>query len=653
MRILCVGGGPAGLYFSILVKRARPDWSLTVIERNAPGDTFGWGVVFSDKTIEGLREADPPSHDQIQQAFRRWEEIDVFFRGRKLSSGGHGFSGIARRRLLSILETRAKSLGVDLRHGSELTEGELDHLIGSYDLVVGADGVNSVVRRRAEALFNPRSEGAHSRYLWLGTEQKLDAFTFDFQHTEAGWFALHAYRFDDAMSTAVIEVPEATWRRLGLDSAGQAESISYCERLFAERLDGCRLIASPSHPRGSAVWQRFTHMLCERWYVDKCVLLGDAAHTAHFSVGSGTKLALEDAMDLAGALTSGQAAEFENLDVAPDPRGARLQRYQQRREPEVRKLQVAALNRMRWFECVDMRADMAPEQFAYSLLTGSERVSHRNLQQRDATFIACYEAWLAQSQPAITGFAGPPHKLPIQLRGLCLRNRLVSQLSPLSLASWAPRVAGDEDAGLVILDAADIESSSCAAAISEATANYIGVAKRICVGIELLSGIENAVTVANRAAKAGVDMLDVRFSFDACIADNGDAAVKVLAALRALWPHKPISGGFVLSSQLHGPHLPVAMLALAHRFKAAGVDVLVLPAGNQSLQSALPYQSMYAGYSIEQIRLLSGVAVMVELANFAGSGATVRIQNTRKHRNGRDYADTMIAAGRADLCLLQ
>ncbi len=650
MRILCVGGGPAGLYFSILVKRARPDWSLTVIERNAPGDTFGWGVVFSDKTIEGLREADPPSHDQIQQAFRRWEEIDVFFRGRKLSSGGHGFSGIARRRLLSILETRAKSLGVDLRHGSELTEGELDHLIGSYDLVVGADGVNSVVRRRAEALFNPRSEGAHSRYLWLGTEQKLDAFTFDFQHTEAGWFALHAYRFDDAMSTAVIEVPEATWRRLGLDSAGQAESISYCERLFAERLDGCRLIASPSHPRGSAVWQRFTHMICERWYVDKCVLLGDAAHTAHFSVGSGTKLALEDAMALAGALTSGQAAEFENLDVAPELLASRLQRYQERREPEVRKLQVAALNRMRWFETVAMRADMAPEQFAYSLLTGSERVSHRNLQQRDTTFVACYEAWLAHSQPVTMGFAGPPHKLPIQLRGLCLKNRLVSHVSQLSLVSTAGSV---DDAGLVLLDAADIESSSCAAAISEAKANHIGVAMRICVERELFSGNESALVVANRAGSAGVDMLDVRFSFDACIADNGDAAVKVLAALRAVWPLKPICGGFVFSSPLHGPHLPEAMLALALSFKAAGVDVLVLPEGDQSLHPALPHQSMYAGYSIEQIRLLSGVAVMVELANFAGSGATGRIQNTRKHRNGRDYADTMIAAGRADLCLLQ
>ena len=438
MRIICLGGGPAGLYFSIQARLARPDWEVTVVERNRADDTFGWGVVFSDQTMGGFAQADAASHAEILRNFRHWEEIDVWFRGRRITSGGHGFCGIARMKLLRILQARAAELGVVMQHGMEA--GDAATLAAEYDLVVGADGANSATRRRFETDFSPGIEPRRNRYIWLGTKRKLDAFTFDFRETPHGWFNLHAYRFDAEMSTFIVETTEETWRKAGLDHMPQADSIAYCETLFAERLAGERLISNASHLRGSAVWLKFNRILCERWHHRNVVLIGDAAHTAHFSIGSGTKLAMEDAIALARVLAATDGSVPE-----------RLQRYQEERETEALKLQSAARNRMEWFENVGRYVHLEPEQFAYSLLTGSQRLCHDNLRLRDPAYIAGYERWFAArdtagmpaNNVATTPSAAPlpPMFTPFRLRGLDLRNRVV--VSPMAMYSCADGMPSD------------------------------------------------------------------------------------------------------------------------------------------------------------------------------------------------------------------
>jgi anthraniloyl-CoA monooxygenase len=318
MRIACLGGGPAGLYFPILAKKANPSWDITVIERNHPDSTFGWGVVFSDKTMGGFKDADAETHAAITDAFRHWDDIDVFFKGQKVTSGGHGFCGIARMKLLQILQNRAATLGVKLQFETEITDP--DRYAAEYDLVVASDGASSITRRTYEDIFRPNVQVRHNRFIWLGTRKRLDAFTFDFRQTEWGWFTLHAYRFDADWSTFIVETPEKNWLKAGIDKMTAEESIALCERLFAERLDGNSLISNAKHLVGSAVWLKFNRILCERWHHKNIVLIGDAAHTAHFGIGSGTKLAMEDAMALARVLE----ARESGVTVA-------LEQYQQER----------------------------------------------------------------------------------------------------------------------------------------------------------------------------------------------------------------------------------------------------------------------------------------------------------------------------------
>jgi anthraniloyl-CoA monooxygenase len=301
MKIVCLGGGPAGLYFSILAKKAHPSWDVTVIERNRLDDTFGWGVVFSDKTMDGFEDVDPETHCEITRAFRHWDDIDVFFKGQKLTSGGHGFCGIGRIKLLQILQKRAAGLGAKLIFQTEITDP--DAYAADYDLVIASDGASSVTRRKYESIFKPNIQPRHNRFIWLGSKKKLDAFTFDFANTEWGWFNLHAYRFDADWSTFIVETPEENWLKAGIDKMEQEESIALCEKLFADRLDGNALISNAKHLRGSAVWLRFNRVLCEKWFHKNIVLIGDAAHTAHFSIGSGTKLAMEDAIALTRVLS--------------------------------------------------------------------------------------------------------------------------------------------------------------------------------------------------------------------------------------------------------------------------------------------------------------------------------------------------------------
>lgn len=426
MRVLVVGGGPGGLYAALLLKRRHPDARITVCERNRPDDTFGWGVVLSDQTVDNLRAADADSGTRIARALHHWDDIEIHFGDRSIRSGGHGFSGIGRKEMLAILQERCTALGVELRFQTEIPD-DLQALVTSErpDLIIAADGLNSRIRERYSDSFGPDTDLRLCRYVWLGTPRKFDAFTFAFRETEHGWFQAHAYQFDAAMSTFIVETPQEVWERAGLDTMEAEESIAYCARLFADRLDGAPLLSNAKHLRGSAQWIRFPRVTCRSWvhWIGRVpvVLLGDAAHTAHFSIGSGSKLALEDAI----ALDTILAAE-------PDvPRA--LKRYQAERSVEVLKLQNAARNSTEWFEHVDRYARLAPEQFAYSLLTRSQRISHENLRVRDAAYVAKFERWFAQQAGLQLSHAtpAPPALLtPFTLRGVTLRNRVV--VSPMA-----------------------------------------------------------------------------------------------------------------------------------------------------------------------------------------------------------------------------
>lgn len=426
MRILSIGGGPAGLYFALLAKRADPRHAIRVIERNRPYDTFGWGVVFSDQTLGNLEAADPESARQIVGAFNHWDDIDVHFKGRTITSGGHGFCGIGRKRLLNILQRRCEALGVELVFDRDVSDDRQAAREFGADLVIGADGINSRIRARYAETFRPDVDTRRCRFVWLGTKKLFSAFTFAFEKTEYGWFQAHAYQYDGDTSTFIVETPEENWRRTGIDRMSQEEGIAFCERLFAKYLDGHRLMSNAAHLRGSAIWIRFPRVICASWIhwndIDgrrvPVVLLGDAAHTAHFSVGSGTKLAFEDGIALARAL----AAD-------PDDLAGALARYEAERSVEVLKIQNAARNSTEWFENVERYTAFEAEQFAYSLLTRSQRISHENLRLRDKAFVERIEGWFAQ-RTGLPERARPPMFTPYTLRGLTLKNRVV--VSPMA-----------------------------------------------------------------------------------------------------------------------------------------------------------------------------------------------------------------------------
>ncbi|MFV0284333.1 MAG: bifunctional salicylyl-CoA 5-hydroxylase/oxidoreductase [Castellaniella sp.] len=439
MKIVCIGGGPAGLYLALLMKKLNAQHEVVVVERNRPYDTFGWGVVFSDATMDNMRQWDRETADEIQEAFNHWDDIELRFKGRTIRSGGHGFVGIGRKKLLNILQARCEQLGVELVFETEVNSDE-DY--PDADLIIASDGIFSKIRDKYADTFKPDIVTRPNRYIWLGTNKLYDAFTFDFRKTEHGWFQAHIYKFDEKTTTFIVECPEHVWLAHGLDKADQQQSIAFCEKLFNEgNLEGAALMTNARHLRGAA-WLNFQRVVCDQWWLKNkhgshVVLMGDAVHTAHFAIGSGTKLAIEDAIEL--------TRQFQLLGDGVAHLPEVLTAYQEARRIETLRLQNAAWNAMEWFEvCGERYCDQfEPEQFMYSMLTRSQRISHENLRLRDREWLEGYERWFAERAqvPAQAGRVTPPMFTPWTVRGLTLKNRIV--VSPMAQYSAVDGTVGD------------------------------------------------------------------------------------------------------------------------------------------------------------------------------------------------------------------
>ena len=720
-RILCIGGGPAGLYFALLMKLRFAHLHITVVERHRPFDTFGWGVVFSDQTLDNLRLADPPTARLIGESFNHWDDIEVNFKGQSVRSSGHGFCGIGRKRLLNILQERCLALGVELVFDTESTDDQALALQYRADMVVASDGLHSRIRQRYTDVFAPDIDLRACRFVWLGTHQRFSAFTFAFEQTEHGWFQAHAYQFDESTSTFIVETPESVWQAHGLDQMPQDQAIAFCERLFSKYLGGHPLLSNASHLRGSANWIRFPRVICRNWVhvLDLAgrqvpvVLMGDAAHTAHFSIGSGTKLAMEDAIDLAHALSvHGQWLTSELPKV--------LHNYQARRSVEVLKIQNAARNSTEWFENVQRYSGMQIEQFAYSLLTRSQRISHENLRLRDPQWLQGFESWLA------AGSAVPPMFTPHRVRELVLKNRIV--VSPMATYSAVEGVP--QDFHLVHLGAramggaamvfVEMTSPSPQGRITPACpglwndaqmsaftriVQYVHQHSMAKIALQLgHSGAKGSTQVgwaqvdepltegnwpllaasalaygpnnqtpsamtradmdevrtqfvqaAQRAVMAGFDWLELHCAHGYLLAsflspltnlrtdDYGGSLdnrcrypLEIFAALRAVWPvHLPMSVRISAHDWAPGGNTADDAVQIARLFQAAGCDLIDVSSG-QTTRAAKPvYGRMYQTPFADRIRNEVGIQTMAV-------GAITEA----------DHANSIIAAGRADLCAI-
>jgi anthraniloyl-CoA monooxygenase len=497
MKITVIGAGPGGLYFAILMKKARPAAEIHVYERNRADDAYGWGVVFSDETLSHFERADAQSYRAISQSFAHWDRIDTYLGGELVSSTGHGFSGLARPQLLAILQGRAAELGVDLTFEHDIDGIEA---FADSDLVVAADGINSKIRDGYAEHFQPDIVSGRSKFIWLGTTRRFEAFTFIFRESEHGLFQVHAYPFDERTSTFIVETDEDTWRRAGLDRAGTDESLAYCERLFAPELDGHRLLDNRSQ------WINFRRVKNATWHRDNLVLIGDAAHTAHFSIGSGTKLAMEDAVALVAALGS-----HEQVEDA-------LRAYEEARWVDVLKLQKAATTSREWFEQVSRYRHQEPLQFTFNLMTRSKRITHENLRRRDPALVADVDRWFADQAGCADQRPAPsPMFTPFELRGMRLENRVV--VSPMcqysadegTVSDWhlvhlGSRAVGG--AGLVIVEATAVSpegriSPGCAGMYAP---EHVGAWKRIVDFVHGHSGAKIAVQLAHAGRKASTDL---------------------------------------------------------------------------------------------------------------------------------------------------
>lgn len=705
-----VGAGPGGLYLAISLKLKAPSLAVTVHERNKADDTFGWGVVFSDQTLANLKADDPETAALIEAAFVHWDDIDVHIRGRTVRSGGHGFAGVGRQRLLTILQDRARALGVDLRFEAEVED--IRALPG--DVVVAADGLNSRTRNADPETFGVDVDVRSNKYIWLGTRQTFATFTFAFVETPHGWIWAHAYQFEPGASTFIVECSEATWRGLGFDAMDQDQTCRAAEALFAEWLGGHGLMSNAKHLRGSA-WLNFPRVACASWRDGKVVLLGDAAHTAHFSIGSGTKLAFEDAIRLAQALTGGG-----DLD-------AELAAYEAERRVEVLKLQSAARNSTEWFETVDRYVNLDPLQFTYSLLTRSQRVSHENLRLRDRDFLTGVERWFADAagHPP-TNDPPPPMFAPLRLRGLTLPNRVV--VSPMCMYSAEDGTVGDfhlvhlggralGGAGLVFTEMTDVSADAritpgCAGMYRpehrdawKRIVDFVhGQGSRIAIQLAhagrrgsverpwgdradqpLLEGgwpliapsaipwtdadqtpremarddmdrvRDDFVRATRWADEAGFDMVELHCAHGYLLSsfltpvsnhrtdDYGGPVenrlrfpLEVFAAMRAVWPdEKPMSVRLSATDWVEEGLSPQDAVAIARAFADAGCDLIDVSAGSTSPDARPLYGRMFQTPLSDRIRNEAGVTTM----------AVGNIYET-------DHVNSILAAGRADLCAL-
>jgi anthraniloyl-CoA monooxygenase len=727
MKIVCIGGGPAGLYFALLMKQADASHDITVVERNKPYDTFGWGVVFSDATMENMRRWDRDTADETERAFAHWDDIELRIKGRRIRSGGHGFVGIGRKHLLNILQTRCEALGVRLAFETEI---ESDDQFADADLIIASDGANSRIRSRYASQFQPDIVTRPNRFIWLGTHKQFPAFTFDFERTEHGWFQAHIYKFNDTTSTFIVECPEAVWRAHGLDHADQDQSIAFCESLFADTLEGAPLLTNARHLRGSA-WLNFQRIVCKQWWLKNAqgshvVLMGDAVHTAHFAIGSGTKLAIEDAIEL--------VRQIQQHGSAPADLPAVLASFQEVRRIETLRIQNAAWNAMEWFEnCGDRYCDqLEPEQFMYSMLTRSQRISHENLRQRDREWLEGYERWFANRTPSGDSLPArviPPMFTPFTVRSVTLKNRVV--VSPMAQYSAVDGVPGDYHlvhlgaramggAALVMAEMTCVSPEAritpgCPGLWSDAQmvawkrivdwthANsdaHIGIqlghsgakgsTRRAWDGIDLplpdnggeanwrlvsaspqqyITGVsqmshamtraemarvcEQFVAATRRAAEAGFSWLELHCAhgyllssfispltnhrddeYGGSLANRLRYPLEVFAAIRTAWPdHLPISVRISASDWVAGGITAGDAVEIAIAFRLSGADLIDCSSGQVSKQESVTYGRMFQTPFADRIRQEAAIPT---IAVGAISEA--------------DHVNSIIAAGRADLC---
>ncbi len=708
MKISIVGGGPAGLYFGLLAKKAEPDHQIDIFERNQPDDTFGFGVVFSDETLSGFLDYDRRSHREIVDNFAYWDEIDVRTRGRVLRSGGHGFCGMSRRKLLQILQRHAAQAGCALHY-----DHDIDDLarFADSDLILAADGINSVIRDQRQDAFGTSLDWRQNKFVWLGSSLPLEAFTFIFEENRHGLFRVHAYQFEADTSTFIVECTEDTWHRAGLDQAEEGDTVAYCQELFADHLEGHELIANRS------LWRTFPTVRNERWYDENVVLLGDALHTAHFSIGSGTKLAMEDAIALHEALQS-------SADVA----GA-LAAYEGGRQDEVARLQRTAETSLIWFEDTERYRDLDPEQFAFSLLSRSKRVTYENLRLRDPDYIAGIDRWFADGvRKEGLPVAGnpPPMFTPFKLGDMVLGNRVV--VSPMCqysardglpddwhLVHLGSRAVGG--AALLFTEMTNVSAEGritpgCTGIYNQAQCDawrrivefvHANSAARICLQLghagrkaatkliwegdnepldegawPIVSASplpwfphsqvpkemdrddmdrvrEEFVQAARYAEEAGFDMIEVHMAhgylLSSFISPLSNARqdeyggsldnrlrypLEVFAAVREAWPEKPICVRVSATDWVPGEGLDEAeAVDLARRLKALGCHIIDVSAGQTSTRAEPVYGRMFQTPFAERIRLEAGIP-------------TIAVGNI----TSADQVNTIVAAGRADLCAL-
>jgi len=731
VRILVAGGGPTGLYFSILMKRADPSHEITVLERNRPDDTFGFGVVFSDATIAEIESADPDTYRAITDHFVRWDDIDVHFGGTLTRSTGHGFSGMSRRTLLTVLQRQARELGVDLRFETEIAgvggartdDGSLapSGVAGvridpsEYDLVLGADGVNSTVREAWGERFDATIDWRPNRFVWLGTTKPFPAFTFYFRENEYGLWRVHAYQYEPGGSTFIVECTDATWAAAGMDRTTEDETRSYCEALFSEELDGHDLIGNRS------VWRRFPTVRCARWSAGNVVLAGDAVHTAHFSVGSGTRMGMLDAIALRRALLDSPSV--------PDA----LEAYETARRPEVESLQRAAQASLEWFEATERYAELDPVRFTFSLITRSLRITHEDLRVRDPEFLRTVDTLVACEARKGTGRKisvdppPPPMFTPFRLRDLVVPNRVV--VSPMcqylavdgTVGDWHLQHLGSRavgGAGMVYAEMTDVSreariSPGCAGlykdehvsawkrivdfvhghspakmAIQLGHAGRKGATKSLWEGDsepleegawEIVSAspipyfpdrsrtpremtrddmdevLADYVRATERALEAGFDLLEVHMAHGYLLASfispltnertdeyGGTLArrmrfpLEVFDACRDAWPQgKPMSVRVSAVDWAPGGVRPEDTVEVARMLKAHGCDVVDVSSGQTVPDQRPVYGRLYQTPFADRVRQEVGIA-------------TMSVGNISSWMD----VNTIVAAGRADLCLI-